>query len=283
MDRMTLMKRLIEIHFERTNADLSSGQFRSIGSRVEFVPVSETFMYQVEMSNGVVQKITKVDPVSSKIMKEEKSIFIFPAKHFITEDEKKKKALVAIKKELEGQLKKFQKEGKLLEAERIKRRTNYDLAMIREIGYCNGIENYSRHLSGKREGEPPETLLSYFPHKENGEPDFLTVIDESHVTLPQLQGMYGGDASRKNTLVEYGFRLPSAKDNRPLKYEEFGKRIGPVIYTSATPSEQERTQGEQIVEQIIRPTGLVDPETIVRPISATSPQSSPGRRGSSFP
>ncbi|MDE2399511.1 MAG: excinuclease ABC subunit UvrB [Patescibacteria group bacterium] len=292
MDRLALMKRLITIHFERTNADLTSGKFRSIGSRVEFMPVSEIIMYQIEFSGGVIAKITKIDPVSSHILSEEKNIFIFPAKHFITEDVKKKRALVEIKKELETQLKKFKKEGKLLEAERIKRRTNYDLAMIKEIGYCNGIENYSRHLSGKAEGEPPETLLSYFPHIKNPEhtrrhshsvlegkdlsgrskdsseyvQDFLTIIDESHVTLPQLQGMYAGDASRKNTLVEYGFRLPSAKDNRPLKYEEFKERIGQVVYTSATPSERERSQSEQIVEQIIRPTGLVDPETIVRPI-----------------
>ncbi|MES3031800.1 MAG: excinuclease ABC subunit UvrB [Patescibacteria group bacterium] len=262
MDRMTLMKSLIAIHFERTNADLTPGTFRSIGSRVEFMPVSETIMFQIEMRDGTIEKIIKVDPVSSHIISQEKNIYIFPAKHFITEDVKKKKALVSIKQELELQLKKFKKEGKLLEAERIKRRTHYDLAMIKEVGYCNGIENYSRHLSDKNEGEPPETLLSYFPKT-----GFLTIIDESHVTLPQLQGMYAGDASRKNTLVEYGFRLPSAKDNRPLKYEEFSKRIGPVIYTSATPSEQERTQSEQIVEQIIRPTGLVDPETIVRPVS----------------
>ena len=263
MDRMTLMKKLIEIHFERTNADLTPGNFRSIGSRVEFMPVSETLMYQVEFLGGKIAKITKVDPISSQILNEEKNIFIFPAKHFITEDVKKKEALVEIKKELSIQLNKFEKERKLLEAERIKRRTNYDLAMIREVGYCNGIENYSIHLSGKKEGEPPETLLSYFPKT-----GFLTIIDESHVTLPQLAGMYAGDASRKNTLVEYGFRLPSAKDNRPLKYEEFQKRIGQVVYTSATPSEQERKQSEQIVEQIIRPTGLVDPETIVRPVSA---------------
>ena len=275
LDRLTLMKKLIEIHFERTNADLNPGTFRSVGGKVEFMPVSETIMYQVEFitkpsfkgaQSSVLKTITKIDPVSSQIIKQEDKIFIFPAKHFITEDAKKKQALVLIKKELEIQLKKFKKEGKLLEAERIKRRTNYDLAMIKEIGYCNGIENYSRHLSGKKEGEPPETLLSYFPHVEHV-PDFLTIIDESHVTLPQLQGMYAGDASRKNTLVEYGFRLPSAKDNRPLKYEEFQKRIGPVIYTSATPSEQERSQSEQIVEQIIRPTGLVDPETVVRGVS----------------
>lgn len=266
MDRTTLMKKLIEIHFSRTNADLTPGTFRSIGSKVEFMPVSETIMYQVEMLGGKISKITKIEPISSQIIKEEENIFIFPAKHFITEDVKKKKALVNIKKELDAQLKKFEKEGKLLEAERIKRRTNYDLAMIREIGYCNGIENYSRHLSGKKEGEPPETLLSYFPHDKNGKPEFLTIIDESHVTLPQLQGMYAGDASRKKTLVDYGFRLPSAKDNRPLKYEEFSERIGPVIYTSATPSEQERSESAQIVEQIIRPTGLVDPETIIRPV-----------------
>ncbi len=261
LDRLSLMKALIKIHFERTNADLTPGSFRSIGARVEFMPVSETVMYQIEFFGGVISKITKIDPVSAQIISEEKNIFVFPAKHFITEDAKKKRALIEIKKELEAQLKKFKEEGKLLEAERIKRRTNYDLAMIKEIGYCSGIENYSRHLSGKSEGEPPETLLSYFPKT-----GFLTIIDESHVTLPQLQGMYAGDASRKNTLVEYGFRLPSAKDNRPLKYKEFSERIGPVIYTSATPSEQERSQSEQIVEQIIRPTGLVDPETIVRPV-----------------
>ncbi len=261
ISRLTLMKKLIEIHFERTNADLNPGTFRSIGSRVEIMPISEKIMYQVEIEKDKILKIKKIDPISSEIIKEENDIFIFPAKHFITEDVKKKKALVEIKKELNKQLKKFEKEGKLLEAERIKRRTNYDLAMIKEVGYCNGIENYSRHLSDKKEGEPPETLLSYFPK------DFLTVIDESHVTLPQLQGMYAGDASRKNTLVEYGFRLPSAKDNRPLKYEEFSKKIGPVIYTSATPGEQERTQSGQMVEQIIRPTGLVDPEIFVRPIN----------------
>src|SRR3990167_1130810 len=163
MDHLTMMKRLIEIHFSRTNADLTSGTFRAIGGRVEFMPVSETFIYKVEFKAGKISEILKIDPVSSKILSEETNVYIFPAKHFITEDELKKKALVNIKKELEAQLKKFEKEGKLLEAERIKRRTNYDLAMIKEVGYCNGIENYSRHLSGKKMGEPPETLLSYFP------------------------------------------------------------------------------------------------------------------------
>jgi excinuclease ABC subunit B len=266
LDRLTLMKKLIEIHFERTNADLTPGTFRSIGARVEFMPVSESVMYQVEFFGAKISKITKIDPITSEIIKQEENIFIFPAKHFITEDVKKKKALVEIKKELNAQLKKFEKEGKLLEAERIKRRTNYDLAMIKEVGYCNGIENYSRHLSGKKEGEPPETLLSYFP--KDG---FLTIVDESHVTLPQLQGMYAGDASRKNTLVEYGFRLPSARDNRPLKYEEWVERVGPVIYTSATPGKIEKEESSQIVEQIIRPTGLVDPETVVKPVSVGAP------------
>ncbi len=262
MDRTSLMKSLIKIHFTRTTVDLAPGQFRAVGSRIEFMPVSETIMYQVEMIGGQVSKILKIDPVSARILSEEKLVYIFPAKHFITEDAKLKNAIKNIKKELNMQLKKFQKEGKLLEEERLRRRTNYDLAMIREVGYCNGIENYSRHLSGKEEGEPPETLLSYFPKS-----GFLTIIDESHVTLPQLQGMYAGDASRKNTLVEYGFRLPSAKDNRPLKYEEFSERIGPVMYTSATPGKEEREKSEQVVEQIIRPTGLLDPETIVRPVN----------------
>ena len=261
LDRLGLMRKLVEVHFERTNADLNPGFFRSIGSKVEIMPVSDNFIFQIEFSGNKISRISKVDPVSSHVLEEPDSIFIFPAKHFITEKNQVEIAIKNIKKELSDQLKKFEKEGNLLEAERIKRRTNYDLAMIKEIGYCNGIENYSRHLSGKKEGEPPETLLSYF--KE----DFLTVIDESHVSLPQLQGMYRGDASRKETLVEYGFRLPSAKDNRPLRYNEFEERIGQVIYVSATPGEQERKSSGQIVEQIIRPTGLVDPEVVVRPVS----------------
>ncbi len=262
IDRLDVMKKLIGIHFERTNADITPGTFRSIGSKIEVMPISETFVYQIEFEGKKIVRIAKVDPVSSHIIKEEKNIYLFPAKHFITNKDQLVKAVKNIKLELAKQLKYFEKEGKLLEAERIKRRTNYDLAMIKEIGYCNGIENYSRHMSGKNEGEPPETLLSYFPK------DFLTIIDESHVTLPQLGGMYAGDASRKKTLIEFGFRLPSAADNRPLKYDEFEKHIGQVIYTSATPSEKEKSESNQIVEQIIRPTGLVDPELIVRPVSA---------------
>jgi excinuclease ABC subunit B len=267
MSRLEIMQRLITIQFERTNADLKSGTFRSIGSKVDIMPTSETFMYQVQLSGDIIERILKIDPVSSTVIGEEETIFIFPAKHFITNDAKKEVALKSIKLELDEQLAKFAKEGKLLEAERIKRRTTYDLAMIREMGYCSGIENYSRHLSGKKAGDPPETLLSYFPHdKKTGKPEFLTLIDESHVTLPQLHGMYAGDASRKNTLVEFGFRLPSAKDNRPLKYNEFEERIGQVVYVSATPGTMERTESEQIAQQIIRPTGLLDPQIEIRPI-----------------
>lgn len=265
-DRMEFMKKLISIHFERTNADLTPGTFRSIGNTVEVMPVSETFTYQFEITAGKISKILKIETVSSKILATETSIFLFPAKHFIVNDAERLKALQVIKKELEVQIKKFEKEGKLLEADRIKRRTQYDMAMIKEVGYCSGIENYSRPLSGKKAGEPPETLLSYFPHKKDGSADFLTIIDESHVTLPQLRGMYAGDASRKNTLVEFGFRLPSAKDNRPLQYPEFKERISNVVYVSATPGEQERTESDQIVEQIIRPTGLLDPEITIKPI-----------------
>lgn len=266
ISRMEIMQKLISVQFERTTADLKPGTFRSIGSRIEIMPVSETMVYQIELLGGV-SRILKIDPVSSHILAEQQDIFIFPAKHFITDKKQLTVALKNIQKELDAQLKVFDKEGKLLEAERIKRRTNYDLAMIREVGYCSGIENYSRHLSGKKAGDPPETLLSYFPHKADGTPDFLTVVDESHVTLSQIRGMYAGDASRKNTLVEFGFRLPSAKDNRPLRYEEFEERIGQVVYVSATPSEYERTESAQVVQQIIRPTGLLDPQIVVRKIT----------------
>ncbi|MDQ5928923.1 MAG: excinuclease subunit [Bacteroidota bacterium] len=265
--RNDVLKRLVHMRFERTPADLTPGTFRSIGNRVDIMPVSETMQYQIEILGGAITRITKIDPVSSVVVGDLNSIFLFPAKHFMTADTKLEKALKNIKLELDEQLKSFEKEGKLLEAERIGRRTKYDLAMMREVGYCSGIENYSRQLSGKLPGEAPETLLSYFPHKTDGSADFLTFIDESHVTLPQLGGMYAGDASRKNTLVEFGFRLPSAKDNRPLKYEEFEERVGQTVYVSATPSDREREMSSQVVEQIIRPTGLVDPETIVRPVT----------------
>ena len=267
MDRKELMKKLIAIHFERTNADLTPGTFRSIGSMVEIMPVSERIIYSIALDALGISSINKIDPISQRILNSESSIFIFPTKHFITNKAEKDRAVKAIKAELDQQLKKFEKEGKLLEAERLKRRTTYDLAMIREVGYCNGIENYSRHMAGRAEGSAPDTLLSYFPHTKKGEPDFLTIIDESHVTIPQIGGMYAGDQSRKKTLVEFGFRLPSAKDNRPLQFSEFNERVGQVIYTSATPGNHERETSKKVVEQIIRPTGLVDPEITIRPIA----------------
>lgn len=262
--RDTLVRRLVSIFFERTNADLTPGSFRALGNRIEVMPVSERYSYSMELSDGVISKILTIDPVSQKILETPESIFLFPTKHFIADKDTQARAIASIRAELDIRLKELEKEGKPLEYERLKRRTNYDLAMMEEIGYCSGIENYSRHLSGKNPGEAPDTLLAYFPHKEDGTPDFLTIIDESHVTLPQLRGMYAGDRSRKETLVEFGFRLPSALDNRPLRFEEFVDRVGQVIFTSATPSDYERSVSTQMVEQVIRPTGLLDPELSVR-------------------
>lgn len=270
LSRTEFLHRLVAIFFERTNADINPGQFRSMGNRVEIMPISEKFIYLIEISTGKILHITKIDPVSQRILGTLDNIFLFPAKHFITDQDQKEEALKSIRLELGDRLKELEKEGNVLEVERLKRRTNYDLAMMEEIGYCNGIENYSRHLSRKQPGEPPETLLSYFPHTKEGKPDFITIIDESHVTLPQLRGMFAGDQSRKGTLVKYGFRLPSALDNRPLRYEEFLERVGPVIFTSATPAIYERELSDQIVEQVIRPTGLLDPEVTVLPIHQTS-------------
>ncbi|HEX8994284.1 MAG TPA: excinuclease ABC subunit UvrB, partial [Candidatus Paceibacterota bacterium] len=268
ISRADLIRDLIDIHFSRTNADLKPGLFRALGNAVEVMPVSEKYIYRIEIENNRIQKILKIDPVSRTIVKEMETLYIFPARHFITADEEMNRALNDIKHELDERLKDFNDEGKILEAERLKRRTNYDLALIREIGYCNGIENYSRHFSGKSPGEPPDTLLSYFPHKADGTPDFLTIIDESHVTIPQLNGMYAGDKARKDTLIEHGFRLPSARDNRPLKFDEFNERVGQIIFTSATPGPYEEKVTEKTVEQIIRPTGLVDPRIEVRPIQS---------------
>ncbi len=266
IERKELMKKLIAIHFDRTNADLTPGTFRSIGRMVEIMPVSEKIVWSITLGMQGIESINKIDPVSQKIVSKENGIFIFPAKHFITNKAEKDRAIKKIKAELVLQLKKLNKEGKLLEVERLSRRTIYDLAMIREVGYCSGIENYSRHMSGRLQGSPPDTLLSYFPKTKDGKPDFLTIIDESHVTIPQIGGMYAGDQSRKKTLVEFGFRLPSALDNRPLTFTEFNERVGQVIYTSATPAKHEYETSKQVVEQIIRPTGLIDPEISIRPI-----------------
>lgn len=268
ISRADFVRKLVDIHFERTNADLSSGQFRALGNTVEVMPISEKFIYRIDIEENKIKNAQKIDAVTRQILEDDiESFFIFPAKHFISTKEQNEKAFKSIKAELIKRLKELEKEGKLLEAERLKRRTNYDLALIREMGYCNGIENYSRHFSGKKAGEAPDTLLSYFPHKKDGSPDFLTVIDESHVTVPQIGAMHAGDASRKQSLVDYGFRLPSAKDNRPLTFEEFEKRVGETVYTSATPGPYEKEKSLEVVEQVIRPTGLVDPIIEVKPVT----------------
>jgi len=274
-----LIRQLVGIYFERTNADLNPGQLRAVGNSLEFMPVNERAIFRITFEGDTIASIHQLDPVSRAKLREPKSIFVFPAKHFVTSEDERNRAIEDIKAELEEQLAKFKREEKPLEAERLKRRTLHDLALIRELGYTSGIENYSRHFDGRKPGQPPHTLLSYFPcstkatqgkphkHGPDCKPDFLTVIDESHVTVPQIGGMYAGDKSRKDVLVEYGFRLPSARDNRPLRFEEFEERIGQVLYTSATPGPYERAHSEQIVEQVIRPTGLIDPELTVRPVS----------------
>lgn len=262
LERKTMMRKLVELHFTRTATEVKRGAFRVTGGQWEIMPPDRELIYIVEAPEGIITKIYEVSPVEGFMhgkTPEKKEVIIAPAKHYITTKPNRARAITAIQEELKIQLAHFEKEKKFLEAERLERRTNFDCAMMREIGYCNGIENYSRHLSGRAEGAPPETLLDYFPA------DFLTVIDESHVAVPQIAGMYAGDAARKKTLIEYGFRLPSAKDNRPLTFDEFKERVGRIIYTSATPGDYERTVSDQIVEQIIRPTGLVDPQTTVRP------------------
>ncbi|MCE9628639.1 MAG: excinuclease ABC subunit UvrB [Candidatus Vogelbacteria bacterium] len=271
ISRNEFLKSLVSIYYDRTSADLTPGTFRVTGNSIEIMPPSEKEVYNIVVSGNTIENILHIDAISRSILSEPEEFFLFPAKHFITSGDARQKAIKTIKAELDQQLKKLEKEGKLLEVERLKRRTTYDLAMIAEIGYTSGIENYSRHMSGRKAGEAPDTLLEYFPKKADGSPDFLTVIDESHVTIPQVGGMYAGDASRKKTLIEFGFRLPSALDNRPLKFDEFEKRIGQAVYTSATPSNYERDHSEQVVEQIIRPTGLIDPELTIRPVVQKGP------------
>jgi excinuclease ABC subunit B len=274
--RAELIRILVGMYFERTNADLTPGHFRAVGNTVEIMPTNERVIYRLGFTGNAVDAITQIDAVTRQIISEPDTFFLFPAKHFVTPEEERLVAIEDIKTELKEQLARFKKEGKILEAERLKRRTEHDLALIREVGYCNGIENYSRHFDRRAPGEAPFTLLDYFTHQPSGSDgagkrDFLTIIDESHVTIPQLRGMYAGDRSRKNTLVEHGFRLPSAVDNRPLQFAEFNERVGQTLYTSATPGPYEHEQAEvtkvPMVEQIIRPTGLVDPEIDLRPVT----------------
>lgn len=268
--RNDFIRRLIQLHYERTLGQVSSGVFRATGTYIDFVPISETFTVRFSFNGDVVQSIMIIDSITRKIIEERDFFFIFPAKHFVTSKEEIARAVKDIEHELEIRLKELLNDGKLLEAERLKRRTRYDIAMIKETGYCNGIENYSRHFSGKTPGEAPDSLLSYFPKKADGSADFLTVIDESHITVSQIGAMYAGDRSRKETLIEHGFRLPSAFDNRPMKFAEFENKIGQMLMTTATPNKYEKEFSQATVEQVIRPTGLVDPQIEIKPITSTS-------------
>ncbi len=252
-------ERLVEMLYERNNIDFKRGTFRLRGDVLEIIPANEHAKgIRIEFFGDTIDKISEIDVLTGKRLVNKKSVSIFPASHFVTSEEKLKKAIVNIREELEDRLKYFKENNKLLEYQRLKERTNYDLEMLSETGFCRGVENYSRHLALKKEGETPTTLMDFFGD------DYLLFIDESHVTLPQVKGMFNGDQARKNVLVDYGFRLPSAKDNRPLKFSEFENKISKVIYVSATPGDYELSKVDKVVEQIIRPTGLLDPKIEVR-------------------
>jgi len=257
--RNKVLRHLVDIYYERNDNTLSRGKFRVRGDTLEIQPAYGEVAYRVEFWGDEIERIVEVDPLTGEILKEHGSIDIYPAKHFVTPQDKLAEALASIEMELEERLGELRNADKLLEAQRLEQRTHYDLEMLREVGYCSGIENYSRHLSQRQAGETPWTLMDYFPD------DFLLIVDESHMTIPQIRGMYNGDRARKLVLVEHGFRLPSALDNRPLTFEEFEQHVDRVLFTSATPGPYEQQHSAQIVEQIIRPTGLVDPEIIVRP------------------
>ena len=261
IDRDEILEKLVSIRYERNDVIIERGKFRARGDVVEIFPAGYNGRaLKVELFGDEVERITEFDVLTGEIAGERKEAIIFPASHYVTDEEDMKIAEHTIRAELAEQIEFFKSQDKLIEAQRIEQRTNFDLEMISEMGYCSGIENYSRHLTQRQPGQPPYTLIDYFPE------DFLIVVDESHVTLPQLHAMYAGDQSRKSTLIENGFRLPSAKDNRPLKFEEFEERIDQIIYVSATPANYELEQADQVVEQIIRPTGLLDPIVEVRPI-----------------
>jgi excinuclease ABC subunit B len=261
MPRKRLLQKLVEIQYERQEADFKRGGFRVRGDVVEVFPSYADFAFRIELADDLVGRITAVDPLLGNSLESRDRIMLHPRTFFSTPREVLDRSIAGIERELEDRIAWFRERGRVIEAERVEERTLFDLDMLREFGYCPGIENYSRHLSGRNPGEPPDTLLDYFPE------DFLTIIDESHVTVPQIGGMYAGDRSRKSTLLEHGFRLPSALDNRPLNFEEFGARVGQVLYVSATPAPYEiKISGRTVIEQVIRPTGLVDPEIEVRPV-----------------
>jgi excinuclease ABC subunit B len=257
--REDVLHRLVDMQFTRNNLELQRGTFRVRGDILEIQPIDEEVIVRTEFFGDEIERISIVNPVTGEIAAQRDEVTVFPASHFVTSAERMERALVDIEDEMRRQVDRFTSEGKLLEAQRIEQRTKYDLEMMRELGYCSGIENYSRYMDGREEGTPPFTLLDFFPE------DFVVFVDESHQTIPQLRGMYAGDMARKSTLVEFGFRLPSAKDNRPLKFPEWLDRVRQVAFVSATPAEFERANSAQVVEQIIRPTGLVDPEIVVRP------------------
>jgi excinuclease ABC subunit B len=255
-----LLHRLVEMFFTRTNQSLDYGTFRLQGELLEIHPVDEARIYRIEFFGDEVERMQVMDPLTGEILGAPTRVVVYPAKHYVTPEDKMQRALQAISAELDGRLEELKGKGKLLEAQRLEMRTRYDLEMLTELGYCNGIENYSRHLTGRAAGDPPYTLLDYFPE------DFVVFLDESHVAVPQLRGMLAGDRSRKNSLVEFGFRLPSAYDNRPLAFEEFLEKVGQVVFVSATPGPYELQVSSTVVEQIIRPTGLLEPEVVVRPV-----------------
>ncbi|MEN3583520.1 excinuclease ABC subunit UvrB [Streptomyces sp. ZYX-F-203] len=259
IDRDELLRRFVDIQYTRNDAAFARGTFRVRGDTIEIFPVYEELAVRIEMFGDEIEALSTLHPVTGEIVGEERALYVFPASHYIAGPERLERAVTAIERELTERLAELDKGGRLLEAQRLRMRTTYDIEMLRQIGTCSGVENYSMHFDDRSPGSPPNTLLDYFPD------DFLLVIDESHVTVPQIGAMYEGDAARKRTLVEHGFRLPSALDNRPLKWEEFQQRVGQTVYLSATPGQYELSRSDGVVEQIIRPTGLVDPEVVVKP------------------
>jgi excinuclease ABC subunit B len=259
-DQRYILSKLVDMQYERNDLNFIRGKFRVRGDTIEVFPAYEENAVRLEMFGDDIERVSKVDPLTGEVLGEIEDMTIFPATHYATGEERMKRAIVGIEQELQERLAYFEKEGKLLEAQRLRMRTQYDLEMMQEVGFCSGIENYSMHIDGRSPGEAPYTLLDYFPKDE-----WLLIIDESHVTVPQLHGQYEGDHSRKETLIEHGFRLPSAADNRPLRFDEWYERVNQCVFLSATPSAYEIQQSSQVVEQIVRPTGLVDPEVIVKP------------------
>jgi excinuclease ABC subunit B len=258
-DQRDILRRLVDLQYERNDFGFARNKFRVRGDTIEVLPAYEEKAVRIQLFGDEVERICTVDPVTGEMVEELQSLALFPASHYVTDEARLKQAIAGIEAELAERLAELEGQGKLLEAQRLRMRTNYDLEMLREVGSCSGVENYSMHLDGRQRHEPPYTLLDYFPD------DWLCVIDESHVAIPQLHGQFEGDRSRKETLVEHGFRLPSAMDNRPLRFEEFTERVNQVLFMSATPSAYEREMSTQVVEQVVRPTGLIDPEVIVKP------------------